>query len=170
MMSLRCRHASQGRRTGAMSESLCSRLQFTINRLEECSAKTWARSHGTGRCLLFLPRTSHGGKPERMALCAHEEALGEGLELGKPVILMHYRGHGAVCIDHQALPVDVLPDALPRRDVPVCVNVCMNACMLPMRAYMAGRYRTPDSADRYVSIPDRVDGAVAAWLCEGGHA
>ena len=102
-----------------------------------------------------------------MALCAHEEALGEGLELGKPVILMHYRGHGAVCIDHQALPVDVLPDALPRRDVPVCVNVCMNACM---RACMVSRYRTSDSADRYVSIPDRVDGAVAAGLCEGGHA
>ena len=35
---------------------------------------------------------------------------------------------------------------------------------------MAGRYRTSDSADRYVSIPDRVDGAVAAGLCEGGHA
>ena len=112
-----------------MSESLCSRLQFTINRLEECSTKTWAQSHGTGRCLLFLPRTSHGGKPERMALCAHEEALGEGLELGKPVILMHHRGYGAVCVDHQALPVDVLPDALPRRDVPVCVKVCMNACV-----------------------------------------
>lgn len=105
-----------------------------------------------------------------MALCAHEEALGEGLELGKPVILMHHRGHGAVCVDHQALPVDVLPDALPRRDVPACVTVCMNACMLHMRAYMAGRYRTSDSADRYVSIPDRVDGAVAAGLCEGGHA
>ena len=75
-----------------------------------------------------------------MALCAHEEALGEGLELGKPVILMHLRGHGAICVDDQALPVDVLPDALPRRDVPVCVNVCMNACMLHMRAYMAGRY------------------------------
>ena len=65
--------------------------------------------------MLFLPCSSHGGKPQRMALCAHEEALGEGLELGKPVILMHHRGHGAVCVDDQALPVDVLPEALPRR-------------------------------------------------------